>query len=121
MRPGNIVFDSANPGPLAEFWARLTGYEQRPLFYPYVGLRDPAGIGPNLTFQRVLRPTSPLTGRCHIDFYVTGPSHAAMRAEELGAGRVRSVDEGDTSWVVMADPEGNHFCFVEAVGPERRR
>lgn len=31
----------------------------------------------------------------------------------LGASRV-DIGQGDTSWVVMADPEGNEFCILAA-------
>jgi hypothetical protein len=31
----------------------------------------------------------------------------------LGAKRLRGpIDEAGTSWIVMADPEGNEFCLV---------
>lgn len=121
LRPGNIVLDSVAPERLAEFWATLTGYEHRELFEPYVGLRDPSGTGPHLSFQRVERPPAPGGGRCHLDFYVPDPDGLARRAEASGARRLDTVQEGDTHWIVMADPEGNQFCLVAAVGPDRHR
>lgn len=119
LRPGNVVLDSRDPGQLAGFWAALTGYQRRELFGPYAGLVDPSGRGPNLTFQRVEAPAHP-PGRCHVDFYVSDPDGAAVRATALGGRLVRRVAEGDVHWVVLADPEGNEFCFVAAIGPERR-
>ena len=121
LRPGNIVFDSVDPQQLAEFWAAVTGYQHRDLFDPYVGLTDPAGAGPNLTFQRVERPPAAGGGRCHIDLYVADPDAVARRAEASGASRLEMMQEGDTHWIVMEDPEGNQFCLVAAIGPDRFR
>ncbi len=120
LRPGNIVFDTLDPARLCDFWAALTGYVKRELFEPYLGLRDPSGFGANLTFQRIsqaeaLAPRS----RCHLDLYVDDPHQAAAHAETLGARIVRRVDEGDVYWVVLCDPDGNEFCLVAAIGPDR--
>ena len=121
LRPGNIVFDTPDPERLAAFWTALTGYERRELFEPYVGLRDPAGVGANLTFQRTDARTSATGSRCHIDLYASDPDEAAERAVALGAQLVRRVEEGDTYWVVLTDPDANEFCFVAAVGKDRLR
>jgi predicted enzyme related to lactoylglutathione lyase len=118
FRPGNVVFDTSDPERLSEFWAELTGYEPRPLFGNYLGLRDPTSRGPNLTFQRRdIDDRSP--NRCHVDFYVDDPDDVAERALQLGADFVRRVSEGDVRWVVLTDPDGNEFCLVASVGPDR--
>ena len=41
----------------------------------------------------------------------------ADRLEALGASRVRPdvIHEYETSWIVMADPEGNEFCVCDGV------
>lgn len=119
LRPGNNVFSTSDPEGLSEFWAALTGYESRPLFGEYVGLRDPSGRGPNLTFQR--RDVNDLlpSGRCHVDFYADDPDDVAERALQLGGDFVRRVSEGDVRWVVLIDPEGNEFCVVIAGSPDR--
>lgn len=118
LRPGNIVFNTTDPDGLCEFWRVLTGYETRPLFGNFRGLRDPSGRGPHLTFQRSESDVD-VAGRCHVDFYANDPDDVAERALQLGADFVRRVDEGDIRWVVLADPEGNEFCVVASVGPDR--
>jgi hypothetical protein len=35
------------------------------------------------------------------------------RLESLGARRI-DVGQGDRSWIVLADPEGNEFCLLGA-------
>jgi len=119
LRPGNVVFNTSDPVGLSEFWRNLTGYEPRPLFGDYRSLRDPARRGPNLTFQ----PSDAVVdspGRCHVDFYADDPDDVAERALQLGADFVRRVDKGEVHWVTLKDPEGNEFCVVKAVGPDRR-
>ncbi len=118
LRPGNIVFNTTDPRRLYDFWGALTGYEPRPLFEDYLSLRDPSGRGPNLTFQRVDEQDTS-AGRCHFDFYATDPDEVAERALALGADFVRRVNKGEVHWVVLTDPDGNVFCVVAAVGPDR--
>jgi hypothetical protein len=118
LRPGNVVFKTADPDGLCAFWRALTGYEPRPLFDGYRGLRDPSGRGPHLTFQRCDQDDGP-SSRCHVDFYADDPDDVAERALQLGADFVRRVVEGDVRWVVLADPEGNEFCVVASIGPDR--
>jgi predicted enzyme related to lactoylglutathione lyase len=117
LRPGNIVLGASDPRRLAEFWSALTGYVPRTLFGGYEGLRDPEGRGPHLTFQ--LDDSAGGAGHCHFDLYSRDPEADARRAQALGARRLREVSEGDVSWIVLADPDGNEFCLVAAVGPGR--
>jgi predicted enzyme related to lactoylglutathione lyase len=39
-----------------------------------------------------------------------------QRLEAAGATVQRRVDEGDSFWTVMQDPEGNEFCVLR--GPD---
>ena len=39
------------------------------------------------------------------------------RAEALGATRV-DIGQGEPTWVVLADPEGNEFCILRALTAE---
>jgi hypothetical protein len=118
LRPGGIVFKTADPARLSEFWAALTGYEPRPLFAPYTGLRDPSGRGPHLTFE-TCEVDELVPGRCHVDFYADDPDDVAERALQLGGDFVRRVSEGDVRWVVLTDPDGNEFCVVISGSPDR--
>jgi hypothetical protein len=118
LRPGNVVFKTSDPERLSVFWAALTGYEPRPLFGDFLGLRDPAGRGPNITFQRY-DDDSLDPGRCHVDFYADDPDDVAERALQLGGDFVRRVSEGGIRWVVLTDPDGNEFCVVLSGSPDR--
>lgn len=49
--------------------------------------------------------------RLHIDLRPDDQSAEVERLIALGATRV-DIGQGDASWVVMADPEGNEFCVL---------
>ena len=54
--------------------------------------------------------------RLHLDLRPAGQSAEVARLEELGARQV-DVGQGDVSWVVMADPEGNEFDVLRPLTP----
>ena len=111
-----IVIDAVDPDVLRDFWVAATGYEPYGSAEPYRSAVPPEGDdGPKLVFQRV--PESPPIhkNRLHLDIVVGDEILAeAERLEALGARRLTAlVEEVGTSWLVMADPEGNEFCLVE--------
>jgi hypothetical protein len=111
-----ITIDSTRPVVLASFWAAALGYEERRLWGAYTGLMDPAGLGPHLTFQ-----DSDTAGgsRLHLDLYAVDPEAEVARLVQFGAERVRRVEEGDTWWWIMQDPDANVFCVIAAQGRDR--
>jgi len=61
-------------------------------------------------------PVRPKTGRNRLHFDVAPPAGTDQQAEvdrlvSLGATRI-DIGQGDVSWVVMADPDGNEFCVL---------
>ena len=51
--------------------------------------------------------------RLHIDLRPDEQDAEVERLIGLGASRV-DVGQGEVPWVVLADPEGNEFCVLEA-------
>ena len=49
--------------------------------------------------------------RIHFDFTPDDQEAEVDRVLRLGARRV-DIGQGDESWVVLADPEGNEFCIL---------
>lgn len=77
-------------------------------FDPYTGI----GQGRRLLFQDVPEIKT-VKNRLHIDIHspAGGLDDLVARLEQLGATRVREVDQGPAGhWWVMLDPEGNEFC-----------
>jgi len=76
-------------------------------------LRSAKGIGPYLEFLRT-PGVKTVWNRVHLDLKpYPGDDQAAevARLEALGATGV-DVGQGDASWTVLADPEGNEFCVL---------
>jgi hypothetical protein len=49
--------------------------------------------------------------RLHVDFRPDDQELEVDRLLALGATRV-DIGQGERSWVVLADPEGNEFCVL---------
>ena len=52
--------------------------------------------------------------RLHLDLRPLDQAAEVARLEGLGARRI-DIGQRDTSWVVMADPDGNEFCVLRAL------
>ena len=51
--------------------------------------------------------------RLHIDLNPENQEAEVERLIGLGARRI-DISQGEVTWVVMADPEGNEFCVLRA-------
>ncbi|MGH8998316.1 MAG: VOC family protein [Acidimicrobiia bacterium] len=49
--------------------------------------------------------------RLHLDIFVRDAEAWVARSESLGAQRLALNEDPDDWYQVMADPEGNEFCF----------
>ena len=67
---------------------------------------------PGLLFARVPEPKT-LKNRLHLDFRPDDRDAVVARLLDLGATHT-DVGQGDESWVVLADPEGNEFCVLSS-------
>ena len=106
-----IVVDCANPLALARFWQALIGGEVIEEADDWVVL-DGDDEGFYIGFQQVPERKSG-KNRLHLDVDVDDLDRAVDEAEQLGARKIGNVvDLDDSPFQVMADPEGNEFCFV---------
>ncbi len=107
-----ITVDSEDPAALSAWWAEVlewTMIGEEPDEYE---IRPESPDAPGLLFLRVPEPKT-VKNRLHIDLRPTDQDAEVARLLGLGATRT-SVGEGDVSWVVMADPEGNEFCVLRS-------
>ena len=109
-----LVLDCADPETLAEFWAPALGYVNLGTAGAYVALFPDGAPGPKLLLQRVDEPKVG-KNRMHVDIKVVDVQAEADRLTALGATRVSEAPcrEHDSTWLVMADPEGNEFCICD--------
>ncbi|MGW0173136.1 VOC family protein [Rhodococcus sp. NPDC003322] len=104
-----ITFDSAEPGPLATWWAEQTGgrveADNDGWFY-LVGI---PGAPYKLAFQKVPDPT-PGKNRVHLDLSSTDLDAEVARLVDAGASEYERHDMDGFRWVTLTDPDGNRFC-----------
>lgn len=108
-----VVIDCADPGALAAFYSKLTGWDVA------AGNADGAQLSSNgtiqLGFQRIAgyrSPGWPGDGKqFHLDFTVTDVDGATRELLALGADKP-DFQPGGADWTVLTDPEGHPFCLV---------
>ena len=107
-----VVIDAADPSRLAAWWAEVLGWERTDEDETGVEISPPGGGRPKLVFVLVPDPKSG-KNRVHIDVNPTGcdQEEELARLRALGATDV-DVGQGDQTWYVLADPEGNEFCLL---------
>ena len=113
-----LVLDCADPEALAEFWAPALGYVNLGTAGAYVALFPDGKPGPKLLLQRVEEPKT-VKNRMHFDIEVSDIETESARLVDLGATRVSegSCSEHGSTWILMADPDGNEFCVCDAGHP----
>jgi predicted enzyme related to lactoylglutathione lyase len=122
IEPGNnFLADCGFIGALASDGTQEVGYFwSKALDWPLVwdqdqetAIRSPHG-GPKITWGGP--PVATKTGKNRLHFDLAPPAGGDQQAEvdrliSLGATRL-DIGQGDVSWVVMADPDGNEFCVL---------
>jgi predicted enzyme related to lactoylglutathione lyase len=128
IEPGNnYLADCGFFGELAcdgsqrvgNFWSEALGW---PLVWDQdqeTAIRSPHG-GPKISWGGP--PLTPKTGKNRLHFDIAPSADGDQQAEverlvSLGATRI-DIGQGEVSWVVMADPDGNEFCVLT---PRRSR
>jgi predicted enzyme related to lactoylglutathione lyase len=109
-----LVLDCADPVALAEFWASALHYAVVGEAGNFVALVPDGRPGPKLLLQRV-DEAKRVKNRMHIDIESPDIRSEAARLEAHGATRVQpdARNEHGTTWILMADPEGNEFCVCD--------
>jgi len=117
-----ICIDSTDHLPLARWWAELLGWritheddDEAVLEPPEDSPED--GVSPDILILRVPEPKT-VKDRIHIDLRPEDQDAEVARAEAMGATRVDIGQGDDSTWVVLADPQGNEFCILRALTAE---
>ena len=114
-----ITMKARDESALGGFWAQALGWgisseapgvinlEPEAFAYP-----DPVAVCVDLVASPEPRTAR---NRVHVDLATTSAAHRAQvvaRLTDLGA-TPADVGQGDVTWTVLADPEGNEFCVLD--------
>lgn len=115
IRVGSIVIRVDDLQRQSEFWAAALDYVPRvESSDDFMLLRPRDGVGPNLSLDRV-HSTVQVPPRIHLDLYAHDQAGEVERLVALGASEVHwDKRPPDADYVILADPEGNRFCVVDA-------
>lgn len=115
------ALDVADLDRAAAFWSALLGWEEVDRDEDGVRLADPAGEGYPLDLL-VVPDDRTTKNRVHPDLIPDGDAdddearpREVARALDLGATRA-DIGQGDVTWDVLADPDGNEFCILRPRG-----
>jgi glyoxalase superfamily protein len=107
-----ICIDAHDATSLGGWWSKVLGWPSDVDDDGDVVLHAPPGAGPNWLFLAV-PDDKVVKNRIHFDFRPDDQQAEVKRVISLGARHV-DIGQGDQSWVVLADPEGNEFCILAA-------
>jgi predicted enzyme related to lactoylglutathione lyase len=110
-RLGSITCDGTRE--VGYFWSKALGW---PLVWDQddeTAIRAPDLAGPFITWGPPLAPKI-AKNRLHLDIAPSADVDQGAEVDRLvslGATRI-DIGQGDVSWVVLADPDGNEFCVL---------
>jgi len=119
-----LSVDCYQPHALAAFWCAVLDYviiDTQDALIEIAGWQPTvdavrAGVtAPTIIFVRVPESKT-VKNRVHLDVrpFDRSQDEEVTRLLALGA-RHRDIGQGEQSWVVLADPEGNEFCVLRSL------
>lgn len=114
-----LTIDCHDPQALATFWRDVLAWRITHVSETEAVLEPPAGsklenVAPDLLFLKV-PDDKVVKNRLHLDLRPDDRDAEVARIKRLGAIEVEigQSDDPETTWVVLADPEGNEFCVLK--------
>jgi predicted enzyme related to lactoylglutathione lyase len=110
-----VVVDADDCLLEARFWSNVLGWRMTHETDDECVIEPPEGspqvdVAPDIVFLKV-PDRKAVKNRLHFDLGPKDQDAEVARIVELGATRA-DIGQGDVSWVVLADPEGNEFCVL---------
>ena len=115
LRVGSIVIRVDDLERERAFWSAALDYVPRDGDDDTFALLRPRNAaGPNVSLDRV-RSELKIPPRIHLDLYADDQAAEVERLKRLGATEVHwDKRPPDADYVILADPEGNRFCVIDA-------
>jgi len=114
IRVGSIVIRVNDLERQVEFWRKALHYERRIDRHDFVLLAPRNADGPNISLD-TMRSEVQIPPRIHLDLYADDQADEVQRLVDLGATKVDwERQPSDADYVILADPEGNRFCVIDA-------
>lgn len=106
---GNVGIDTNDMKGAVAFWKKVTGYEVASSDETTTYLEDPDKKAVGISLLVVPEPRKG-KNRLHLDLFTDDLKGEVTRIKKIGATEVKSFADGESGWVVLADPDGNQFC-----------
>ncbi len=114
IRVGSIVIRVVDLQKQAAFWSEALHYTRHLDRSDFIVLSPTDGEGPNISLD-TMHSEVQLPPRIHLDLYADDQSAEVQRLIDLGAAEVHwEKRPADADYVILADPEGNRFCVIDA-------
>ena len=104
------IVDARDPGALGNWWREALGWIVVNDDPDEFEIRPSPDRLPGLLFVPVSEQKT-VKNRLHLDFRPDDRDAEVERLLALGATRA-NIGQGEQSWVVLTDPEGNEFCVL---------
>jgi len=105
-----VIVEARDPRALGQWWRDALGWVVVNDDPGEFEIRPTADQLPGLLFALVLEAKTS-KNRLHLDFRPDDRDAEVQRLLALGARRA-DVGQGEQTWIVLADPEGNEFCVL---------
>ena len=109
------IVDARDPVALGNWWREALGWIVVNDDSEEFEIRPAADRLPGLLFVPVPEHKT-IKNRLHLDFRPDDRDAEVERLRGLGATQA-DVGQGEQSWIVLADPEGNEFCVLGSRAP----
>jgi catechol 2,3-dioxygenase-like lactoylglutathione lyase family enzyme len=114
IRVGSIVIRVDDLQKQTDFWTSALHYKQHIVRHDFIVLSPTDGEGPSISLD-TRRSEVQLPPRIHLDLYADDQRDEVHRLIALGATAVHwEKRPADADYVILADPEGNRFCVIDA-------
>jgi predicted enzyme related to lactoylglutathione lyase len=114
IRVGSIVIRVNDLQKQAEFWSNALHYKRHINRHDFIVQSPTDGTGPNISLD-TMRSDVQVPPRIHLDLYADDQTDEVQRLIGLGATEVHwEKRPADADYVILADPEGNRFCGIDA-------